>query len=52
MSNWLTFALGAGAIYLLMFCWLAFVFVTAPLLDDEPRVVSDPHDQLLFPDIA
>lgn len=52
MSIWLTIALGVGAIYLLMFCWLAFVVVTAPLLDDEMRVISDTRDQLFFPDIA
>ena len=52
MSIWLTFALGVGAIYLLMFCWLAFAFVTAPLLAEEEGVISDPHDQLLLPDTA
>jgi len=46
VSIWLTFALVLGATYLLLICWMAFEFATAPLLDEELRVISDPHGRI------
>jgi len=46
VSIWLTFALVLGAAYLLLICWIAFEFITAPLVDEELRVISDPHRRM------
>jgi hypothetical protein len=46
VSNWLIFALVLGATYALLICWMAFEVTTAPLLDTELRVISDPHHRM------
>jgi hypothetical protein len=46
VSIWLTLALVLGVTYLLLICWMAFEFTTAPLLDEEFRVISDPHRRM------
>jgi hypothetical protein len=46
MSIWISLALVFGALSLLTVLWIAFETVTAPVLDDELRVVSDPYHRV------
>jgi len=49
MSIWYAIGATAGVVYLALCAWFVFEIITAPLVDEEFRVISDPHHRMTGP---
>lgn len=43
MSMWFTIGVTVGLVYLALCAWFVIEIITAPLVDEHDRAISDPH---------
>lgn len=46
MSMWFSIGATVGLLYLALSAWFAIEVITAPLVDEDGRVISDPHHRM------
>ncbi len=46
MSMWYAIGATVGLVYLALCVWFVIEVVTAPLVDEDDRVISDPHHRM------
>jgi len=46
MSMWYVIGATIGLVYLALCVWFVIEVVTAPLVDEDDRVISDPHHRM------
>ena len=46
MSMWYVIGATVGLVYLALCVWFVIEVVTAPLVDEDDRVISDPHHRM------